>query len=260
MTNAVIPFSFEIPQSQRNLARPAPALALHQVPHSQGGHPAIAPLLDLALSETHSQGAYVYWFDPTETRARILLWEGPAPSIEAAPQALEARGAEIRNHFARTTPIVLHQAAQADPRFQVFPEIGKNRFEGIVSIPLLDGGAAVGLMNVCRSRAVPLQARDLAFLLGLSVPIGGLVASSMARAALQREVDKLTRQLADRKLLERAKGLLQSSHNLTEEDAYFAIRNASRRRRVPMRKVAEQVIDGTFQVGSNSERVAAAAG
>jgi GAF domain-containing protein len=228
MTNAVIPFPFP------------------QIAPSQSSHPAIAPLLDLALSETHSQGAYLYWFDASGARARIVLWEGPAPSIEAVAQAREVGGAEFQNHLTRTTPIVVHQGAEEDPRFRFFPEFRRNRFEGVVSIPLLDGGAVVGLVNICRSRAMPLQARDLAFLLNLSVPIGSLMAASLTRAALERELDKLTRQLADRKLVERAKGLLQSSCNLTEEQAYFAIRNASRRRRAPMRLVAEQVIEGTF--------------
>ena len=72
------------------------------------------------------------------------------------------------------------------------------------------------------------------------------VAMSAVRSALEREVDKLTQRLADRKLVDRAKGVLQSSCNMSEEQAYFAIRNASRRRRAPMRLVAEQVIEGTF--------------
>jgi GAF domain-containing protein len=202
--------------------------------------------------------AYLYWFEPSGARARILLWAGPAPSIETAVRAQEATGAGVRSHFARTTPIVLHEGAQADARFKFFPEFRGSRFEGVVSIPLFDRGAVVGLVNICRTRALPLQARDLTFLLNLSVPIGSLMAGALARAALQREVDRLSRQLTDRKLVERAKGLLQSSYNLTEEQAYFAIRNASRRRRTPMRVLAEQVIDGTFQVAPEGERAGAA--
>jgi AmiR/NasT family two-component response regulator len=56
-------------------------------------------------------------------------------------------------------------------------------------------------------------------------------------------VEKLTRQLEDRGVLERAKGLIQARLGWTEEQAYFCIRNLSRRRRTPMRKVALEVID-----------------
>ena len=52
----------------------------------------------------------------------------------------------------------------------------------------------------------------------------------------------LNRRLADRKLLERAKGLLQTRFRWTEEQAYLHLRNISRRRRTPMREIAQEVI------------------
>ena len=48
--------------------------------------------------------------------------------------------------------------------------------------------------------------------------------------------------LEDRKLVERAKGILQRKHHTTEEDAYFRLRNQSRRLRRPMRELAEAII------------------
>jgi len=43
-------------------------------------------------------------------------------------------------------------------------------------------------------------------------------------------------------LVERAKGILQQKYNTTEEDAYFRLRNQSRRLRRPMRDLAEAII------------------
>ena len=98
------------------------------------------------------------------------------------------------------------------------------------------------MLDVCRSRRVALQPRELSFLLGISVPIGALLAALTARLGLQREVENLTRQLADRKLVERAKGLIQARFNWTEEQAYYCLRNLSRRRRTAMRDVALELI------------------
>jgi AmiR/NasT family two-component response regulator len=42
--------------------------------------------------------------------------------------------------------------------------------------------------------------------------------------------------------VERAKGILQHRHNLTEEEAYLRLRNESRRLRRPMRELAEAII------------------
>jgi uroporphyrinogen-III synthase len=52
----------------------------------------------------------------------------------------------------------------------------------------------------------------------------------------------MKRELETRKLVERAKGILQQRHGLTEEDAYLRLRNQSRRLRKPMRELAEAII------------------
>ena len=61
-------------------------------------------------------------------------------------------------------------------------------------------------------------------------------------SALEQEVATLSDRLETRKLVERAKGILQYKHNLTEEEAYLRLRNESRRLRRPMRDLAEAVI------------------
>ena len=52
----------------------------------------------------------------------------------------------------------------------------------------------------------------------------------------------MKRQLETRKLVERAKGILQFKFSLTEEEAYLRLRNESRRLRRPMRDLAEAII------------------
>jgi AmiR/NasT family two-component response regulator len=52
----------------------------------------------------------------------------------------------------------------------------------------------------------------------------------------------MKRELATRKLVERAKGILQRNHGLTEEEAYLRLRGESRRMRRPMKELAEAII------------------
>ncbi len=61
-------------------------------------------------------------------------------------------------------------------------------------------------------------------------------------ARLLEETLEMKRQLETRKLVERAKGILQSRYKLTEEEAYLRLRNESRRLRRPMRDLAEAII------------------
>jgi len=60
--------------------------------------------------------------------------------------------------------------------------------------------------------------------------------------ALDTEIGTLRERLEVRKLLDRAKGLLQSEHGLSEPDAFRWIQKTSMDRRLTMRKVAEAVV------------------
>jgi response regulator NasT len=62
--------------------------------------------------------------------------------------------------------------------------------------------------------------------------------------ALAEEVGDLTDRLETRKLLDRAKGRLQSEHAMSEPDAFRWIQKASMDRRTSMREVAEAVLSG----------------
>jgi GAF domain-containing protein len=137
----------------------------------------------------------------------------------------------------------LDRDAWSDWRLERFPEFLRNRFQAAASVPLLEGGEAVGVVNICRLTAAAYQPREAAFLRSLSLPLGARLAHSMARVKLESEVEALSRKLADRKLLDRAKGLLQASNQWTEEEAYLHLRRTSRQRRTPMRDVAREIID-----------------
>jgi response regulator NasT len=63
-------------------------------------------------------------------------------------------------------------------------------------------------------------------------------------SALEIEVDDLTERLETRKLVERAKGLLQTDHGMTEPAAFRWIQKTSMDKRLSMRAVADAVIAG----------------
>ncbi len=71
---------------------------------------------------------------------------------------------------------------------------------------------------------------------------GGQAAAAIDNARLMSEHAEMKRALEDRKVMERAKGILQQKYGMTEEEAYLRLRNESRRLRRPMRDLAEAVI------------------
>ena len=60
--------------------------------------------------------------------------------------------------------------------------------------------------------------------------------------SVQTELQATRNKLAERKLIERAKGLLMQEKNLSEEDAYRLLRKLAMDRSAPLAEVAEQVI------------------
>ncbi len=62
-------------------------------------------------------------------------------------------------------------------------------------------------------------------------------------AALEHEVATLSERLETRKLVERAKGLLQTKQGMSEPEAFKWIQRAAIDRRTTMKRVAEVVLE-----------------
>ena len=221
----------------------SPSLNVVYRPHPAADQDtSIHPLLELSLAQTNSQGAYLYRLDRDPDGLELVSWSGRAASdIESFDVELRPQAAGW--HRDNLTAVILDRDASSDWRFERFPEFLRNRFQAAASIPLLDRGQVVGVANICRVAAVAYQPRESAFLRSLSLPLGALLSYSKVRVQLESAVEELSRKLADRKLFDRAKGLLQVSYQWTEELAYLHLRRTSRQRRTPMRDIAREIID-----------------
>ena len=69
---------------------------------------------------------------------------------------------------------------------------------------------------------------------------------------LEHEVDTLSERLETRKLVERAKGLLQANQGMTEPEAFKWIQRAAMDRRTTMKHVAEVVLE-TLETSKDAE-------
>jgi signal transduction protein with GAF and PtsI domain len=74
-------------------------------------------------------------------------------------------------HRENLTAVILDRDAWSDWRFERFPEFLHNRFQAAASVPLLDHGAVVGIVNICRLASGAYQPRESAFLRSLSLPL-----------------------------------------------------------------------------------------
>jgi signal transduction protein with GAF and PtsI domain len=137
-------------------------------------------------------------------------------------------------------PVAVARNAFKDPRFQAFNELPEDRFEAFLSVPVLSRGKIVGVINLQHREPHVYRPREIR----LITTIGFLVGAEIEMARLEGANSELSEQLGTRKVVERAKGILQRDFQLTEEDAYLALQRQSRDRKKPMREIAEAIVLG----------------
>jgi uroporphyrinogen-III synthase len=76
----------------------------------------------------------------------------------------------------------------------------------------------------------------------LIATIGFPVGAEIELARLESENDQLSERLETRKVLDRAKGILQRDLGISEEEAYLTIQRQSRQRRRSKREIAEAIL------------------
>jgi uroporphyrinogen-III synthase len=135
-------------------------------------------------------------------------------------------------------PVAVFREAYKDPRFRYFTELPEDRYEAFLSVPLLSRGRLVGVMNLQHREPHIHTSRDIRLL----STIGVLAGAEIEVARLETENSGLSLQLATRKLVERAKGILQRDLGLTEEQAYLSIQRQSRQKRKTMKEIAEAIV------------------
>jgi response regulator NasT len=139
-----------------------------------------------------------------------------------------------------------------------------------VKMPGLDGLSAARLISAERLAAVLVltafsqrelvtEARDAGALAYLVKPfqekdLVPAIEVALARhaelVALERSVDDLQERLAARKVIDRAKGRLMDEHGLDEQSAWRFIQTAAMNGRTSIAVVAQRVLDGLLQPGS----------
>jgi signal transduction protein with GAF and PtsI domain len=141
--------------------------------------------------------------------------------------------------------VALPVNAAADRRFKKFQALVEDTYEAFLSVPLVSGGDVIGVINVHHRQQHDHTPDEVALLTFVGEQMGGVISKSVLaeeNARLMEETAEMRRQLETRKVVERAKGILQHRHGLTEEEAYLRLRNESRRLRRPMRELAEAII------------------
>jgi signal transduction protein with GAF and PtsI domain len=120
-----------------------------------------------------------------------------------------------------------------------YPELARKTGLGsLLSVPMVAREKVIGTVNLYTRDIRQFKDDEIGFL----EVVAAQVAIAIENTRLMAEMLEMKRQLEDRKVIERAKSILQYKHALTEEQAYLRLRDESRRLRRPMRDLAQALV------------------
>jgi signal transduction protein with GAF and PtsI domain len=206
-----------------------------QIAAADGFHQALDRVLDFAVDLVKCDSCFIYVLSGED----LILRASKNPHQELLDRLKLRIGQGITGWVAEhREPVAVFREAFKDPRFLRFNELPEDRYEAFLSVPLFSRGRLVGVMNLQHREAHTYSPRDIRLL----STIGSLAGAEIELARLETENSDLSQQLETRKLVERAKGILQRDLGLTEEQAYLSIQRQSRQKRRSMKEIAEAIV------------------
>jgi len=204
----------------------------------------LGEIIGITAQVTNCDACLVYLLE-RET-GEIVLRASQVPHAAALGNLRMKMGEGVTGWVAEHKSVVALAAnAGDDTRFKRFQVLIEDTYEAFLSVPLIASGDLIGVINVHHRQLHEHTPDEIALLTFVGEQMGGAISKSLLadqNARLFEEAQEMKRQLETRKVVERAKGILQQRYALTEEDAYLRLRNESRRLRRPMKDLAEAII------------------
>jgi len=191
----------------------------------------------------------------SQTPYRVVIAEDEALIRLDLKEMLEEQGQDAY--------VVVGEASDGDTAVQLAADLRPDLVIMDVKMPVLDGISAAEQITARRLAPVVIltafSQRDLVqrastagamaylvkpFTKADLIPAIEIAVSRFAElSALQTEVGDLRERLEVRKLLDRAKGILQATRGMSEPEAFRWIQKTSMDRRMTMRAMAEEIMD-----------------
>jgi len=187
---------------------------------------------------------------------RVVIAEDEAIIRMDLRETLEEEGYDVVGETGRGDEAVeMVRALRPD---LVILDIKMPGMDGIEAARIINGEKICGILilTAFSQREVIEQARDVG---ALAYLVKTFQKSDLVRAievaigrfgelrSLTGEIDALGEQLENRKIVERAKGVLMDQHQMSEQEAFTYIQREAMKNRRKMRDVADHVLDGSLQ-------------
>lgn len=204
----------------------------------------LGEVVGLAVQSSACDACLVYLIDHNTNE--VVLRASQVPHAAALDTLRMKVGEGVTGWVAEHKSVVaLSSNAGSDARFKRFQGLVEDTYEAFLSVPMVSDGDLIGVVNVHHRKEHEHAPEEIAALVFIGEQLGMAISKSLLQeenARLIEEAEEMRRELETRKLVERAKGILQQRHGITEEEAYLRLRNQSRRLRRPMKELAQAII------------------
>lgn len=204
----------------------------------------LGEVLGLTVQVTSCDACLVYLIE--QDTDEVVLRASQVPHASELGSLRMKVGEGVTGWVAEHKSVVsLAENAASDLRFKRFNRLIEDTYEAFLSVPLVSGGEVIGVINVHHRERHDHTPEEISLLTFIGEQMGNAIARTKLleeNLRLLEEAQEARRELETRKVVERAKGILQKNHSLTEEEAYLRLRGESRRMRRPMKELAEAII------------------
>ena len=167
-----------------------------------GFHEVLTRVVDFASALVKCDSCLIYVLEGDELVLRAS--KNPHPDVVDRLKLRVGQGITgwVAEH---REPVAIPEEAAHDPRFQFFHELPEDSYEAFLSVPLMCRGRVVGVINLQHRQHHVYRRREIRMI----STVGFLVGAEIELARLEEANSTLAEQLQTRKIVERAKGILQ---------------------------------------------------
>lgn len=194
-------------------------------------------LLRIANEVVPVDSCFIYFYN--KDSKELTLIASKKPHDEALGHITMHQGEGITGWVAQhKQTVAISQQAFTDSRFKFFKELPEDKYEAFLSVPILDVNGVVGVMNFQNRNSYNFSDEQVKVI----EAIGKIISSAFTAIVADKKVNDLEEKLEERKVVEKAKGVLMKVKNISENEAFKIIRTEAMNKRKSMKEIAEAIL------------------
>lgn len=193
--------------------------------------------IKIILEIIPADSCLIYFYD-LDTKNFILIGS-KEPHPQEIGNIIMREGEGITGWVAKNKQTVaIEEKSYEDPRFKPFKELPEDTYESFLSVPIIDNTNVVGIINLQNKLPYKFTKEQIETVESLVK----IIASAFANVVLEKRISHLENKLEERKVVEKAKGILMKVKNLTEDEAFSFIRTEAMKKRKTLKDIAEAIM------------------